>query len=73
MDTAYNEKVKNRAADIMIDKAIVIAKKANLGFSSTGCQEEQLSAAVLCYHCMQNDVLFNEIQLTNINNVLNSI
>ena len=73
MDTAYNEKVKNRTVDIMINKAMDIAKKAGLGFSSTGCQEEQLGAAVLCYHCMQNDVLFNETQLNNINNVLNSI
>lgn len=73
MDTIIKEQSKKLIVDKFIDKAVEIAQRANLGFSSTGCLEQQLSVATILYNCSENDVMFNNVQKSNLINILNSI
>lgn len=73
MDTIFEHENKLLVTNKFINKALEIVKKADLGFSSTGCLEQQLCIASILYNCAENDVMFNDVQQNNLNIILNSI
>lgn len=73
MDSIFEHETKKLVVNKFIGKAVEIAQRANLGFSSTGCLEQQLSIATILYNCAENDVMFNNVQKDNLINILNSI
>ena len=73
MDSIFEHETKKLVVNKFIGKAVEIAQRANLGFSSTGCLEQQLGIATILYNCAENDVMFNSVQKNNLINILNSI
>lgn len=73
MSTPIKEYIKNKSRNAIIDKGLSMANGAKMGYSPTGCQEKQLATAIMCYHCMCNDVIFNDKQINNILNIVNTV
>lgn len=64
---------ENIAVDALCKKGYDMARRLDMGFSPTGCEEQSLSVAVLLYHCSCNNVMFSEDKFDIMNNILNSI
>lgn len=73
MDSIFEYETKKLVVNKFICKAVEIAQKGSLGFSSTGCLEQQLCITNILYNCAENDVIFNDVQQNNLNIILNSI
>lgn len=64
---------ENLAVDNLCNKGYNMAKKLDLGLSSTGCEEQSLSVSILLYHCSCNDVMFDDNKFNVFNEILNNI
>lgn len=73
MERIFDEAVRDTALCKMIDKAADFVRRENLGFSSTGCQTQEVFIASLIHHCIDNDAIFTDTQSKNIINILNSV
>lgn len=73
MKSAFKGIVGDTIIDNMIDNAVMFAKKDNLGILPTGCEIQRISVYSMLYHCVNNDVMFNNNQFKVISDILNSI
>ena len=73
MKDLYKALLENTTAEIMVHSGINIINKNEAGFRTSVEDNRKLIIGCMCFHCMENMVIFSDKQIDNINNIVNKL
>ena len=73
MDTAVSKVIREDFTKYAIQANEVNIQRAEFGFVQTDCNFIKTMISTICIHAMENNLIFNDIQFSNIINIINRL